>query len=152
VLFGLHPAQLDGTRSVNFNFFIHSSVGKMSEKLFEELGGAEVVAGIVNQMYDAVTRDEELAPFFAQTDMQRLRKMQYEFIASALGGPVHYSGAELQGIHAGRGITPHHFSRFVGHLIDAMEDHGASKAQVDQMLGMVAMYRDRIVGSANVDG
>ncbi len=124
----------------------------MSDKLFEELGGTEAIATIVDKMYDAVTRDEELAHFFAKTDMQHLKKMQFEFIASALGGPVSYSGAELQAIHAGRGITPHHFSRFVGHLADAMEENGASKAQVDSMLGTIAMYRDRIVGSANVDG
>jgi hemoglobin len=124
----------------------------MSNELFEQLGGAKAIAEIVDKMYDAVLADDELAPFFAHTDMRRLRRMQFEFIASALGGPVSYSGAELQAIHAGRGITPHHFSRFVGHLADAMEDQGATRHQVDQMLGTIAMYRDRIVGSANVDG
>jgi hemoglobin len=122
------------------------------DELFDQLGGAEGLVAIVDEMYAAVLRDEELAPFFANTDMERLRKMQFEFMASAFGGPVHYSGAELQGIHSGRGITPHHFAKFVGHLADAMEAHGASKEHVDKMLGTMAMYRDRIVGSANVDG
>ncbi len=124
----------------------------MSDNLFEDLGGAENVAAIIESMYDAVLQDDELAHFFADTDTERLRRMQLEFIASALGGPVSYSGAELQAVHAGRGIQPRHFSRFVGHLAEAMEQHGANQQQIDSMLGMIAMYRDRIVGAANVDG
>jgi hemoglobin len=122
------------------------------ENLFERLGGAEVIFAIVGRMYDLVLADEELSPFFANVELERLRKMQYEFIASALGGPVSYSGAELQAVHSGRNITPRHFSRFVGHLATAMEEKGAGPQEIDEMLGQMAMFRDRIVGSANVDG
>lgn len=125
----------------------------MSEDpLFERIGGAEAVAQLVREMYDLVLQDDELSPFFANVDMQRLQRMQFEFIASALGGPVSYSGAELQGIHAHRGITPHHFAKFVGHLATAMENRGVDQADIDKMLGQMAMYRDRIVGASNVDG
>ncbi|MCA9129086.1 MAG: group 1 truncated hemoglobin [Planctomycetales bacterium] len=124
----------------------------MSENLFEQLGGADAIAAIVATMYSSVAADEDLAHFFASADMQHLRTMQFEFIASALGGPVSYSGAELQSIHAGRGITGAHFSKFVGHLADAMQQHGATQAQIDSMLGKIALYRDRITGSANIDG
>ena len=116
------------------------------------MGGADKVFAIVSRMYDLVLADPELSPFFADVQLDRLRKMQYEFIASALGGPVSYSGAELQAVHAGRGITPAHFSKFVGHLANAMEEQGAGQAEIDEMLGLIAMYRDRIVGGANVDG
>jgi hemoglobin len=124
----------------------------MSQSLFDAMGGAESVHAIVKTMYEAVMTDAVLAPFFANSDIQRLHQMQFEFIASALGGPVRYSGNELHAIHAGRGIQPQHFSKFVGHLADAMEQHGATSEQVDSMLGSMAMFRDRIVGSANVDG
>lgn len=124
----------------------------MSDTLFDALGGAETVAKIVDTMYDRVLADPSLGPFFENVETQRLRKMQYEFIASALGGPVTYSGGELQGIHAKHAITAQHFTQFVGHLADAMKQHGGSPEQIDDMLGRIAMYRDRIVGSANVDG
>lgn len=124
----------------------------MPDPLFDALGGAENVAKIVDAMYDRVLADPTLSPFFAAVDTTRLRKMQYEFIASALGGPVSYSGSELQSVHAKHAISPQHFSQFVGHLATSMQEHGATPAQVDEMLGKIAMYRDRIVGSANVDG
>ena len=44
-----------------------------SEKtLFEQIGGAETVAQLIDQFYDRVLGDEELAPFFEQTSMDRL--------------------------------------------------------------------------------
>ena len=124
----------------------------MSDGLFDRMGGAEGVAAIVNDMYDRVLADEELAPFFKDVAVDRLRRMQFEFIASAFGGPVHYSGAEIQAIHSGRGITAHHFTKFIGYLAQAMEARGATQADVDEMLGLVAMARDRIVGGGSSGG
>lgn len=125
----------------------------MSEQsLFDRLGGAAGVATVVEDMYRRILADPELAPFFAHTDMQRLRHMQYHFLASALDGPVHYSGAELNAIHQGRGITGHHFAKFCGHFADAVEAHGATKQDVDQALGRLATYHGKITGEANVDG
>lgn len=122
------------------------------DQLFERIGGAEAVAEIVRDMYRRVLADPELAHFFTKVDIERLQRMQFEFIASALGGPIQYSGAELHAIHKGRGIQAQHFSQFVGHLASAMEDRGISQQDIDQMLGRMAMFRDRITGATNVDG
>lgn len=120
--------------------------------LFERLGGASAVADIVNEMYDRVLSDPELAPFFDGTSMEHLRKMQFHFLASAFDGPVNYSGAELTQIHAGRGIKGKHFAKFCGHFADVLEDRGVAARDVDDALGRLAMYKDKITGDANVDG
>ncbi len=124
----------------------------MTQKLFDRVGGADVVYQLVHKMYEGVLADPELSPFFEHVELERLQRMQFEFIASALDGPISYSGAELQAVHAGRGITAQHFSKFVGHLATAMETQAISADLVDEMLGRIALFRDRIVGSANVDG
>jgi hemoglobin len=103
-------------------------------------------------MYRRVLEDPQLAPFFANTSMERLRRMQYQFLASALDGPVAYAGTELNSIHRGRGITAHHFARFCGHFADAMEARGADPHDVDNALGRLATYRGKIIGEATVDG
>ncbi len=125
---------------------------KSDEKIFEQLGGVEGMSQLVEEFYQRVLQDSQLAPFFANVDMQRLRTMQYEFLCSAFGGPIHYSGSELQAIHAGRGITKQHFAQFVGHLARVMEERGISPQTIDAMLGRLATFRDKIVGGANVDG
>ncbi|MCA9132691.1 MAG: group 1 truncated hemoglobin [Planctomycetales bacterium] len=124
----------------------------MTDSLFDRVGGADAVYRMVNTMYDYVLADPELSPFFEGAQLDRIRKMQFEFIAAALGGPIAYSGAEIQAVHTGRGITPHHFSKFVGHLAKAMEEQGAAHGEIDEMLGRIALYQDRIVGTAGEDG
>ena len=122
------------------------------QELFEQLGGVDGVAEMVQQFYQRVLADEELAPFFVNVDMNRLQNMQYEFMVSALGGPVQYSGSELHAVHVGRGITNHHFAKFVGHLADTMESRGTPHRIVDATLGRLAMFRDKIVGGPTSDG
>ena len=124
----------------------------MTDNLFDRLGGAPAVFEMVNSMYTRVQEDPELSPFFKDVQWERLKKMQFEFISAALGGPVQYAGAEIQAVHAGRDITPTHFSKFVGHLASVMEERGVHSKDVDDVLGRLAMYRDRIVGGSNVDG
>lgn len=122
------------------------------EQLFEQLGGIDGIAELVEHFYQRILKDDELAPYFVNVDMKRLHNMQFEFMVSALGGPVHYSGAELRAVHEGRGITNHHFAKFVGHLADTMECRGISHQTVDAMLGRMATFRDKIVGGPTSDG
>lgn len=124
----------------------------MSNSLIEQIGGASEVKAIVEEMYEGVFADPELAPFFKDVNKERLRSMQYEFLASALGGPVSYSGGELQAIHAHRGITAQHYTQFVTHLVAVLERRAIDKEVIDQILGTLALYRDRIIGGSNVDG
>jgi len=123
-----------------------------TETLFDRLGGAVGVAAIVKEMYERVFADPELAPFFENVSVERLHRMQYQFVASALDGPVEYTGAELTAIHRGRGITAYHFAAFCGHFADALEAHGATKHDLDQALGRLATYKDKVTGDINVDG
>lgn len=122
------------------------------DKLFQRLGGAAKLAEIVREMYDRVLQDPELAPFFANTSMERLHHMQYQFLASAFDGPVEYAGAELTAIHRGRGISSQHFAKFCGHFVDAMEAHGVDAHDVDIALSRLSMFKDKITGDVNYDG
>jgi hemoglobin len=127
-------------------------MAESTPKLFDRLGGASALADIVKDMYRRVLSDPELAPFFEGVSMERLRNMQYHFLASAFDGPADYSGAELTKIHSGRGIKGPHFAKFCGHFADAMEAHGVAARDVDDALGRLAMFKDKITGDANVDG
>ena len=124
----------------------------LSVELFERLGGSEGLKQIVEEMYRRVLQDDELAPFFKDVSMDRLHNMQFQFLASALDGPVTYAGSDLTAIHSKRGINAHHFAKFCNHFAEAMEFHGADARDVDVALGRLATYKDKITGDANVDG
>lgn len=123
-----------------------------TEVLFERLGGEAGVNAVVRDLYRRVFDDPELAPFFQHVEVERLQRMQFEFMASVMDGPVQYTGAELTSIHRGKGITGKHFAKFFGHLAESLEAHGASSQDVDLALGRLSMYKDKITGDANVDG
>lgn len=122
------------------------------ESLFESLGGASGVAEVIDQMYHRILADEELAPFFRDADMDRIKRMQTEFLSAMIDGPVHYTGAELTEIHRGRGIEEKHFSKFCRHVVDAIQERGVDERLIDQILGRLALYSNRITDSSNVDG
>ncbi|TWU02133.1 group I truncated hemoglobin [Stieleria varia] len=120
--------------------------------LFDRLGGTAAVAKIVQEAYDRIMDDPMLSPFFADTSMERLKHMQYQFLAAAFDGPVAYSGAELTQVHAGRGITARHFARFCEHFADAMQSHDVNQKDLDDALARLAIYKDRVTGDTNVGG
>ena len=123
-----------------------------SESLFQRLGGTEKLVTIIEETYDRVLSDPELKGFFEHVPMDRLRKMQFHFLAAAFDGPVEYSGAELTAAHAGRGISGKEFSKFCGHFVDTLEAKGIEARDVDKAMGRLATFRDKVIGSANVDG
>ncbi len=73
--------------------------------LYDRVGGEETITRLVDAFYERVLADEELAPFFSGTSMDKQRRMQREFFAVALGGPIKYSGRPLGDAHRGLGIT-----------------------------------------------
>lgn len=124
----------------------------LSAGLFERLGGSTGLQQIVQDMYQRVLADDELAHFFNGVSLERLHRMQFQFLASALDGPVNYSGADLTAIHRNRGIRASHFAKFCNHFASAMEAYGADPRDVDMALGRLATYKDKITGDSNVDG
>ncbi len=106
--------------------------------IYDKIGGHEAIEVVVEDFYVRVLADDQLAGFFAGTNMNRLRGKQTEFFAAALGGPEPYTGAPMKQVHQGRGITMHHFSLVAGHLGDALAAAGVPSATVTDILGAIA--------------
>ena len=106
--------------------------------IYDKIGGHEAIEVVVEDFYVRVLTDDQLAGFFAGTNMNRLKGKQAEFLAAALGGPEPYAGAPMKQVHQGRGITMHHFSLVAGHLADALVAAGVPSETVTEILGVVA--------------
>ena len=128
------------------------SMTDQSQSLFDRIGGEETVSSLVEEFYDRVLGDDELAPFFEETDMEKQRRMQREFFGAALGAPIKYSGRPLNEAHAGLGIELRHFQLFVGHLLDTLKRFNFSEREVDDIIDHVNSYVGDITGESTVDG
>ena len=120
--------------------------------LFERLGGESKIAELVDDFYDRVLADPELGPFFKDTSMGKLLRMQREFFSAALDGPITYTGRPLSHVHHGRGITKHHFALFVNHLLDTLRDRGISDQDVTNIISRISTYADEITGDIRSAG
>jgi hemoglobin len=118
--------------------------------IFEAIGGDAALAAVVDDFYDRVLADPALAPFFAGTNMARLKGRQAEFFAAALGGPVPYSGVSIRDAHRGRGITQHHFDLVAGHLVTALTAAGVPDATVAEIAGAITPLAREIVSVTTV--
>ncbi|ORB86900.1 group 1 truncated hemoglobin [Mycobacterium kansasii] len=106
--------------------------------IYDQVGGYQAIEGVVDDFYVRVLADDQLAGFFAGTNMSRLKGRQTEFFAAALGGPQPYTGAPMKQVHQGRGITMHHFALVAGHLGDALTAAGVPPATVTEILKVIS--------------
>lgn len=119
--------------------------------LYERLGGERAIAAVVEEFYGRVFADPQLAPFFAGREKERLARMQREFFAAALGGPIRYSGRPLNAVHAELGIRPRHLARFLEHLMATLADRALSESDRYDVYSRIHRYADDITGNAEID-
>ena len=123
-----------------------------NESLYERVGGEAGVERLVTAFYAAVLADPKLAPFFREVAIDKLKRMQREFFTAALDGPATYSGRPIAHVHHGRRIKASHMGRFVGHLLNIIEDYGLTEAERDGIISRINIYADEILGGGGLDG
>ena len=86
---------------------------KKQQTLFERVGGKQVIAELIDEFYDRVLVDPELKPFFKDTSVDKLRRMQREFFSIAVYRTCRHLVPIANGIlqspynNCGRGIAPY---------------------------------------------
>jgi hemoglobin len=113
--------------------------------LYERLGEREAIAAVVDEFYDRVLGDDELAAYFAATDTDALREQTTQFLSSVTGGPEEYEGASMADAHEKLGVTTAHFGRVADHLDGALREFDVPDEEREAVMEAVASYQDAIV-------
>lgn len=113
--------------------------------VYEAIGGEEALVAVVDDFYERVLADPQLAPFFAGANMNALKGKQVEYFAAALGGPAAYKGQTMKQVHTGRGITQADFDKVAYHLTNALAAAGVPGDLVTRIIGAIAPLADDIV-------
>src|SRR5262245_13156285 len=100
------------------------------DTMFERYGGVAFVTRLVLAFYDRVLASSLLAPFFANTDMQRLVDHQAKFMSSVMGGPSSYSNAALREAHAHLDVDDRAFDEMIALFRTTLEESGIAAADV----------------------
>jgi hemoglobin len=113
--------------------------------IYEAIGGEPALVAVVDDFYERVLSDGQLAAFFAGVNMPRLKGRQVEFFAAALGGPDFYQGASMRQVHAGRGISQADFDRVAFHLAGSLADAGVPPEIITKIAAAILPLADDIV-------
>ena len=124
----------------------------MSETLYEKIGGEERIKSLVTAFYQRVLSDPLLQPFFENSDIEKLKKMQIAFFTIATDGSSPESPISLWEAHRGRGIKVQHLTRFTDILLETLRSVGVEEADASEVCGRVSTYANDIIGDTTVDG
>jgi hemoglobin len=113
--------------------------------LYDEVGGAAGIKTAVAVLYQRLLDDPELAPWFADVDLTRLRAHQRAFLTAALGGPDLFTGREMADAHAGRKVTDRAFDQLLSHLAVTLRDLGVAPSAVARVCRRLEGVREPIV-------
>jgi hemoglobin len=117
----------------------------VSTHLYQSIGGSVVVTMVVDVLYDRLTADPQLAPWFDGVDLRRLKSHQRAFLTIALGGPDDFVGRGLAEAHAGLAITGSAFDRLLDHLVAALTDLGLPDDGIGVIAARITALRDQVV-------
>ena len=109
--------------------------------LYDQIGGRVAIETVVEEFYNRVLGDPKLKDFFNNTDMDKQRQHQVNFLSMALGGPNQYTGRTMQSAHSDLGITSSDFDAAAGHLVATPEWAGAQEAAISAGCGEVVPLR-----------
>jgi hemoglobin len=112
---------------------------------YDAIGGGPAVSAVVNDFYERVLGDPQLAPYFEGVDMPRLKRHQVLLVTQVLGGPNNYDGRQLDEAHKGLGIDHDDFTAVAGHLTASMRDAGVPEDVIRRAIAVVASTEPDIV-------
>lgn len=116
--------------------------------IYEAIGGEEALVAVVDDFYDRVLADPQLAAYFEGTRLPSLKGRQVEFFATALGGPDLYQGPTMKQVHQGRGISQADFDKVAYHLTNSLLSAGVPGDLVSEIIGAVAPMAEDIVSKS----
>ena len=116
---------------------------------YDAIGGGPAVSAVVNDFYERVLGDPQLAPYFEGVDMPRLKRHQVLLVTQVLGGPNNYDGRALDEAHKGLGVDHDDFAAVAGHLTASMRDAGVPEDVIRRAIAVVASTEPDIVKSGS---
>lgn len=130
----------------NYETTIYESARSGDQTLFDEIGGKEVIASVMNDLVDLMSVNPKLDPFFRDAERNKFVKaMLTEQLCELAEGPCKYAGRSMTKIHASMQITDVHFIALVEDGQKAMRKNGLSFETENKILALLAPMKKVIV-------
>jgi hemoglobin len=115
------------------------------DTLYDRLGEREGIRAVVDDFYDRLLADDDLGPFFADADMETLRRTQTDHLCEAAGGPETYDAEPVRAAHLHVPFTPDHIERAVELLYRSLDAFDVPEEDADAVVGAVAAHGEDLL-------
>jgi hemoglobin len=118
------------------------------QSLYQRLGGYDVIAAVVDDLFAEMRADPQLARFAAARGVDsrnRSRQLTVDQLCALAGGPCVYIGRDMKTSHAGLGITRKEWEATITHLEKALERHKIHGKEKEEFVELFERYRGEIV-------
>lgn len=127
-------------------FFISScSLVTPAQPLYEELGGKEKIAEIVNNFIEEIQFNADIFEYFKDSDVERFNEKLNEHICFLINGPCEYTGDSMVDVHTGMNISERDFNLGVDLFINAMNKANVAHTTQNKVLKILAKTRKDMI-------
>jgi hemoglobin len=121
----------------------------MTATLYERIGGKDAVNAAVDRFYEIMLADERVKHFFADTNMDKQRQHQKNFVSVALGGPNNYDGRDMREGHRHLveklGLNDSHFDATVENLVQALQELNVPENLIAELGAVLETTRNDVL-------
>jgi len=114
----------------------------MKNSLYENLGGAEKIKIMVDDIVDAHLENSIIGPRFRPylerpEYVDQVKQHMCDLLGMGSGGPEQYSGRDMETTHEGMNISEEEFVAALDDILMVLQNHGIDDKDQNEVLGML---------------
>ena len=121
----------------------------MSEAtLYERLGGYDGIASVANDLMPRVMSDPRLGRFYrhrGEDGLQREKQLLTDFLCSATGGAMVYTGRDMKTTHVGMQISKDDWSALMRHLHTTLDKFEVPDRERTEVVAFIESTKGEMV-------
>ena len=129
-----------------------ASTGEQGETFYDQIGGYDTIATIVEKFYEGVATDEVLRPLYPEEDLGPATERFTLFLVQYWGGPTTYSDERghprLRARHAPYKVNPEARDRWLAHMRVAVDSLGLAPLHHAELWDYLERAAHAMVNSA----
>ena len=115
------------------------------KSIYDRLGGQPAIDAAVELFYKKVLADKTVNHHFEDTDMDRQRAKQKQFLAAAFGGPIPYKGRNMRDAHKRLDLQESDFNAIAGHLQATLKELKIPDKLIAEVMAVAASTKDAVL-------
>ncbi|HYR92266.1 MAG TPA: group 1 truncated hemoglobin [Terriglobia bacterium] len=116
--------------------------------LYARLGGYDAIAAVADNLLPRLMSDKRLGRFWAHRGddgVKREKQLLIDFLCHCAGGPLLYTGRDMNTSHKGMRISEEDWSALLGHLSATLDQFQVPATEKEQVIAFVQSTKADIV-------